>query len=136
VKGRGLSAAALLQARQVLLEGGAIALAAEGELTWDGRLQHPLAPGTAWLALRTAAWVVPVISCGGYDLQPRWRMEKIRLTGRVTIRAGSPFKLTDTPLTAVNEDALAEASQRIWDAMHGPPIFAENGGGVRGGLVS
>jgi 1-acyl-sn-glycerol-3-phosphate acyltransferase len=116
-KARGLSAGELLRARQVLLQGGAIVLPAEGEITWDGRLQHPLAPGTAWLALRTGAPVVPVVSIGGYDLQPRWQLEKIRLTGRVTIRVGQPFTLFEAPITRLTDEILNAANQRLWEAM-------------------
>ncbi len=76
-KARGLSGGELLRAYRILQGGGAIAIAAEGELTWDGRLQHPLAPGAAWLALRTGAPVVPVVSVGGYDVQPRWQMDRM-----------------------------------------------------------
>ena len=57
-----------MQARGVLQQGGAIMITAEGEWTWDGRLQDPLAPGASWLALRTGAPVVPVVSAGGYDV--------------------------------------------------------------------
>lgn len=116
-KARGLSAGELLRAYRVLHQGGAIALHAEGEITWDGRLQYPLAPGTAWLALRTGAPVVPVVSIGGYDLQPRWQLEKIRLTGRVTIRVGQPFTLCETPITRLTDEILDAANQRLWEAM-------------------
>ena len=116
-KARGLSAGELLRARQVLHQGGAIVLAAEGEITWDGRLQHPLAPGTAWLALRTGAPVVPVVSSGGYDIQPRWQLEKIRLTGRITIRAGQPLLLCEAPLTRLTDETLEAANQRVWEAI-------------------
>ncbi len=116
-KRQGQSAADLLRARQVLLQGGAVALAPEGEPSWDGRLQHPLAPGAAWLALRTACLVAPVVSLGGYDIQPVWQVEKIRLTGRVTIRGGQPFRLCAAPLDAVAPAQLGDASQRIWQAL-------------------
>ena len=45
-----LSVNELLRARQLLLDGGCVVIAKEGETTWDGRLQSPLAPGAAWLA--------------------------------------------------------------------------------------
>jgi len=116
-KRAGLSVTELLRARQVLLDGGAVALAPEGEPTWDGRLQHPLAPGAAWMALRTACPVVPVVSIGGYDIQPLWQTEKIRLTGRIKIRVGQPFCLCEAPLDNVEQGVLDQASQRIWDAL-------------------
>lgn len=114
---QGLSVTELLRARQVLLQGGAVALAPEGEITWDGRLQQPLAPGAAWMALRTACPIVPVVSLGGYDVQPLWQMEKIRLTGRITIRAGQPLQVCETPLEAVSQPALKAASEQLAQAM-------------------
>ncbi len=117
IKARGLSAGELLRARTLLLQGGAIALAAEGEITWDGRLQHPLAPGAAWLALRTAAPLVPIVSVGGYDLQPRWQMERIRWCGRLVIRVGPPLRLCAAPVAQLDEATLADANQRLWEAL-------------------
>ena len=116
-KARGLSAATLLRAREVLLEGGVVFLAPEGELTWDGRLQYPLTPGAAWLAMRTGAPVLPVVSTGGYDLQPRWRMDKMAFIGRVSIRIGQPFHVCPAPVTRVADEALQETVQAIWDTM-------------------
>lgn len=116
-KARGLSGGELVRAYRILRADGAIAIAAEGELTWDGRLQHPLAPGAAWLALRTAAPVIPVVSVGGYDLQPRWQMERLCLPGRLTIRVGPPLHLAQTPLGRPTDESLAAANQRLWEAM-------------------
>lgn len=112
-----LSVAGLLRARQVLLDGGCVVMAPEGEFTWDGRLQHPLAPGAAWLGLRSEVPVVPIVSLGGYDVSPLWQMEKIRLTGRIRIRAGQPLSLGAQPLERVTEAQLQEASQRLWRAL-------------------
>lgn len=116
-KAQGLSAGELLRARSILLEDGTIALAAEGEITWDGRLQAPLAPGAVWLALRTAAPLVPIISSGGYDIQPRWQMERIRWSGRIVIRVGHPFRLCEAPITRLDDDILEAANRRLWEAM-------------------
>jgi 1-acyl-sn-glycerol-3-phosphate acyltransferase len=116
-KARGLSAGELVRALRLLQGGAALALAAEGEFTWDGRLQHPLAPGTAWLALRSATPVVPVVSSGGYDIQPRWWLNRIRLTGKVTIRVGPPLRLSETPMRHLNDALLEAANQRLWEAM-------------------
>ena len=116
-KRKGLSVAELLRARQILLQGGAVALAPEGEPTWDGRLQYPLAPGAAWMALRTACPVIPVVSIGGYDIQPLWQTEKIRLTGRILIRIGQPFNLCEEPLESVSPEEIDLASNQIWRAL-------------------
>ena len=117
-KAWGLSGVELLRAFEVVEAGGAVALASEGEITWDGQLQHPLAPGTAWLALRTAAPIVPIVSIGGYDVQPRWWLGKIRLSGRISIRVGQPYHLTERPMTRIRDDVLTAANQRVWQAMH------------------
>jgi 1-acyl-sn-glycerol-3-phosphate acyltransferase len=112
-----LSVNELLRARQVLLDGGCVAIAPEGETTWDGRLQSPLAPGAAWLALHTAVPIIPIVSKGGYDVQPLWQKEKIRLTGRIRIRGGKPLVLCEQPLVRVSNDQLQSASQRLWQAL-------------------
>ncbi|MBN1660181.1 MAG: 1-acyl-sn-glycerol-3-phosphate acyltransferase [Anaerolineae bacterium] len=116
-KARGVSAGELVRALHLLQAGQAVALAAEGEFTWDGRLQHPLAPGAAWLALRSGAPLVPVVSSGGYDIQPRWWMKRMRLTGKVTIRAGEPLLLAETPIHRLDDALLAAANQRLWEVM-------------------
>ncbi len=118
-KARGISAVELLRARQLLLDGKALLIAAEGELTWDGHLQHPLSPGAAWLGLRTAAPIVPLVACGGYDIQPRWDMNHIRLSGRVYIRLGRSFFLSPSSANMVRQADVDAASQRIYDALAG-----------------
>jgi 1-acyl-sn-glycerol-3-phosphate acyltransferase len=101
----------------VLLDGGCVAIAPEGETTWDGRLQSPLAPGAAWLALHTAVPIIPIISRGGYDVQPLWQREKIHLTGRIRVRIGQPLVLCEQPLERVHEVQLQSASQRLWQVL-------------------
>ncbi len=112
-----MSVAGLLRARQTLLEGGCVAVTPEGEITWDGRLQSPLAPGAAWLALRSGVPVIPVVSLGGYDVQPLWQLEKTRLTGRICIRVGQPLVFSAQPLERVTDAQVQEASQRLWQAL-------------------
>ena len=116
-KRQGLSAEGLLRARQILLQGGAVGIFPEGEYSWDGRIQYPLARGAAWLALHTASPVIPVISRGGYDIQPLWEIEKIRLTGRMSIRIGQPFQLCPAPLESISDQALQAANERLWQTM-------------------
>ncbi len=115
-KARGLSAGELLKALRWLEEGHAVALAVEGETTWDGRLQKPLAPGAAWMSLRTRVPVVPMVLIGGYDIHPRWKRTP-NLSGKVTIRVGEPFWLCDQPLKKVTDEDIARANQRIYDEM-------------------
>lgn len=116
-RAKGLSAGELLAAYGILRANGAISIAAEGEMTWDGRLQYPLMPGAAWLALRTAAPVVPVVSVGAYDVQPRWQMDRLRLPTRGTTRVGRPIYLSETPQHRPSPAAVAAANQRLWEAM-------------------
>lgn len=115
--GRGHSAGELMRGLRVLQQGGAISVAAEGESTWDGRLQYPLARGTAWLAVRSGAAVVPVVSKGGYDLRPRWSTRGMRFTGRLSIRVGEPFPVSPEPVARVSDAAVQEANETIWKAM-------------------
>jgi|GEM_PF-950960 len=116
-KARGLSGGELLRGCRILRTGGAIAIAAEGEITWDGRLQHPLAPGAAWLALRSAAPVTPIVSCGGYDLQPRWQMDRLWLPGWLTIRVGRPIHLGHELAAGTDSQVVAAANQCLWEAL-------------------
>ncbi len=116
-RAKGLSAGELLTAYRVLCAGGAVSIAAEGEMTWDGRLQYPLMPGAAWLALRTAAPVVPVVSVGAYDVQPRWQMDRLRLPTRGTTRIGPPIYMSAEPQQWPSPAAVAAANQRLWEAM-------------------
>jgi 1-acyl-sn-glycerol-3-phosphate acyltransferase len=116
IKARGLSGIELLKALKILEEGRAVSLAAEGELSWDGRLQYPLAPGAAWMALRAHVPVVAVVSVGGYDIMPRWaRLPK--LTGRVTIRVGEPFYVHDETISRLSEETLTAANDLIYREM-------------------
>ena len=71
-EGAGRLALGLLDGVKVLRAGGLVNINPEGDTTWDGR---PLWPGKAlaWLALHTAAPIVPALaSIGAYDLAPAW----------------------------------------------------------------
>lgn len=116
IKGYGLSGGELLKALKILKEGKAVSLAAEGEISWDGKLQYPLAPGAAWMALRAHAPVVAIISSGGYDVMPRWAKFP-KLTGKVTIRVGKPFYACDEPVTKLTDQLLTDANDRIYQEM-------------------
>lgn len=116
IKGRGLSTAALWKGLEMLRAGNTVVLAPEGEMSWDGRLQ-PLTPGTAWLALRAGVPVVPIVSQGAYEIMPRWARWP-RLSGKITIRVGRPFYVSDGPCTRVTHEMIQEASQRIWKEMN------------------
>lgn len=116
MKGQGLSGIELLKALKVLKEGRAVSLAAEGEISWDGKLQYPLAPGAAWMALRAHAPVIAIISSGGYDVMPRWAKFP-KLTGKVTIKVGKPFYVCDGPITRLTDQMITDASDKIYNEM-------------------
>jgi 1-acyl-sn-glycerol-3-phosphate acyltransferase len=111
VKGKGRSAAPLLQAYNLLREGKIIILPDEGEIPWDGRLQ-PLRSGVAWLALRTRAPVLTMVMAGGYDIWPRWA-SRPHLTGKLVLKVGQPLYLCDEPCARVTNNMLQDANQRL-----------------------
>jgi len=117
-RARGLSSLPLLQALEHLKEGTAVSLAPEGVISWDGRLK-PLKPGAAWLALRANMPVVPVVCQGGYEVMPIWS-RRPRLTGRITVRAGEPFYLSDRlpPGTIITRDMTEAGSRKISQALN------------------
>lgn len=94
--------------------------------TPDSGKECSLAPGAAWLALRTGAQVVPVVSVGGYDVQRRWQLDSMSPTGRITVCAGPPLQVGDAPIERFTPEALDTANERIWTAMAAllPPHLA------------
>jgi 1-acyl-sn-glycerol-3-phosphate acyltransferase len=111
-RAEGLSATSLLQAYNLLRQGKILGLGGiDGEWSWDGRLQ-PLRPGPAWLALRTGAPIILVLSQGGYDIWPRWA-ERPHLTGKLILRISRPLYLGEAPVERVTQDMLREANRRI-----------------------
>lgn len=96
---------------QVLEEGKALLVVPEGEVSWDGRLK-PARPGAAWLALRAHTPVVPVGISGTYDVWPRWA-KRMHLTGRIRVRIGHPFFLSEDKIDRVERKTLDRAGERI-----------------------
>jgi len=96
---------------QALERGEAVFLAVEGEVEWDGRL-NPARSGAPWMALRTGAPFVPCGVTGTYDIWPRWE-DSPRLTGKVIVRIGKPFRLCETVPEWINDQMLKEAGDRI-----------------------
>jgi 1-acyl-sn-glycerol-3-phosphate acyltransferase len=116
IKARGFSGVELLKALKLLSAGRAVVIAAEGEVPWDGQMIHPLAPGAAWMGLRTNVPIIPIVMIGGYDILPRWR-DYPKLTGRLTMRVGQPFYVGDQVSTQVDDQAISKASQTIYEKM-------------------
>lgn len=121
----GRLALGLLEAYRVLEKKGIVVLNPEGDMPWDGRplrLGHAL----AWLGLHSAAPMVPaIITMGAYDIWPRWQ-PRLNLSGRVRLRIGKPFRLSDVPRERVSEDDMLKA-ERILRACIDELCY-ENGG--------
>lgn len=112
-RGVGRAGPSLWTALKVLQKGCPLLIAPEGYVSWDGRLQ-PLEPGAAWLALRTRVPLVVCVLKGGYAVWPRWA-KMPRLTGRLEIRIGEPFILSDVYDRKINEATIQAVNRRIVD---------------------
>ena len=102
----------MLDGYRVLLNNGIVIHNPQGDATWDGR---PAAFGriAAWLALRTAAPIVPILcSIGCYEIWPRWQRLPSR-KGRFKVAVDEPLRLTDKPLQRVTDQDMEEANARI-----------------------
>ena len=102
----------MLDGYRVLQNNGIVIHNPQGDATWDGR---PTAFGriAAWLALRTAAPIVPILSSiGCYEIWPRWQRLPSR-KGRFRLSIDEPLRLTDKPLDRVTDRDLEEANARI-----------------------
>ena len=109
--GAGRIAMGLLDALHLLRDGGVVVMNPEGDARWDGL---PMQPGnsTAWLGLHSAAPIVPAVTTmGAYEVLPAWTLRPFR--GRVSIKVGEPFKLTETPMDTVTDEEMDAATERI-----------------------
>jgi 1-acyl-sn-glycerol-3-phosphate acyltransferase len=111
LKGKGRSATSLFAVYRLLQQGKILAIPDEGEVPWDGRLQ-PLRSGAAWLALRAHAPLALGMLQGGYDIWPRWARRPY-LRGKLVLKIGKPFYLSDAPCERVTKEMLEEANQRL-----------------------
>ena len=110
--GAGTLSVGLIHQLQVLRKGGVAIMNPEGDLSWDGR-PLPIRRGAAWLGLHSGAPLVPVsCSVGGYDAWPLWQ-KRPSFRGRVVVRMGSPFRLTEAPMIRASEEDMAAATERI-----------------------
>jgi 1-acyl-sn-glycerol-3-phosphate acyltransferase len=80
-------------AMRILDEGHALFVFPEGTRSRDGGLQEGR-EGTAVLALRTGAAIVPIGIAGSHHVWPRGQ-KLPHPGGRVTVRVGTPFRLAD-----------------------------------------
>ncbi len=108
----GTQALSLIDAYRQLVRGGIAIIAPEGDMCLDGKTVS-VRNGCAWLGLRTAAPLIPLIPTAGcYDIWPFWQAAP-KLTGRMSLIVGEPFTLTDHPLDAVHDQDLAAARATI-----------------------
>lgn len=102
----------LLDGYRALRQDGIVIMNPEGDMPWDGR-PLPLGNGAAWLALRTAAPIVPLVwDARIYDIWPRWRIRPW-LRGRPTLIVGDTLKLCDTPMANVTPQDIEAANAVI-----------------------
>lgn len=80
-------------AKRILDEGHVLFVFPEGTRSADGRLQEAR-DGTSVLALRTDAPILPVGIAGSHGVWPRGQ-KLPRPGGHVTIRVGTPFRLSE-----------------------------------------
>lgn len=94
----------------LLAAGEPIAIFPEGTRSSDGRLR-PAKPGTALLAIRGGALLVPAGIAGTQRLRPRG--ERLFRRHRITIRIGEPFSLPHQPAGHIERDLLAAGGEEI-----------------------
>ena len=80
--------AALKEAMRRLKAGAQLVLFPEGTRTRDGRI-GPLLPGVSLLAQRAAAWVVPVVIDGAFEVWPR--TQPLPGLGNTVVQYGQPM---------------------------------------------
>lgn len=93
-----------------LEEGKGVSIYAEGERTWDGRVQR-FRQGTVRLALRAGVPIVPCGISGAYDVWPRWAPRPRR--AEVIVRYGAPIRWDAHRDREERERALPEAARTL-----------------------
>lgn len=106
-------------AQEVLDEGGAIIIYPEGTLTRDPELWPMRAKtGAARLALNTGAPVVPITHWGVQDFLPPYaKLPRLLPRKSYRLTVGDPVELDDLRAKPLGRRVLAEATERIEDAL-------------------
>jgi hypothetical protein len=113
----------MLDGYRALMDNGLVIHNPQGDASWDGR---PTAFGriTAWLALRTAAPILPILcTIGCYEIWPRWQRLPSR-KGHFKVTVDEPFRLTDKPLLRVTDEDIAQGlatMMETFDRVHYGP---------------
>jgi 1-acyl-sn-glycerol-3-phosphate acyltransferase len=114
--GGSASQRALLAAREVLENGGALGIYPEGTRSPDGRL-YKGHTGAARLAMQTGAPVVPVAQFGTADVQPIGS-RTIKLFRPITVRMGEPLRWPGKSADSETDaGALRRFTEEIMDAI-------------------
>ncbi len=97
-----------------LAAGEPIAIFPEGTRSRNGRLKEGK-PGTALIAMRSGAPIVPAAISGTHRIFPggsRWPR-----ASRVRVRYGEPFSLPYQPTGRLDREGMAEGTERIMSAI-------------------
>jgi 1-acyl-sn-glycerol-3-phosphate acyltransferase len=110
--GAGMYGLNMLRALDHVKRGGVVSMNPEGDMGREGR-PLPLRDGAAWLALHSAAPIVPlIVDIGVYDIWPTWQSGPHR-RGSLIQRVGKPFRVTDRPLEAITPEDMRRANAKI-----------------------
>ncbi len=101
-------------ALRLLEDGEGVGIYAEGERSWDGRLQ-PLKRGTIRLILKAGVPVIPCGIVGSYDVWPRWSKRPRRANVRISY--GEPLSFGAHDDRTRREAAVDETAEIIRNAI-------------------
>ncbi|MBE1878120.1 lysophospholipid acyltransferase family protein [Myceligenerans pegani] len=120
-RGTKSSAQSLADAGKLLGDGAAVVILPEGTLTRDPDLWPMVAKtGMARMALASKLPVVPIAQWGAHKTLPRYgRVPSLFPRKKVVISVGEPVDLSDLYDKPLDSAVLAEATERVMDAITG-----------------